>query len=81
MFRPPMMPAARGRSAWIVVGFVVGICSAATLLAQSAPSQQPPQQPPQQPAQQAQAAPTTRVFASDAGMVLNFIKPDKTSDF
>ena len=73
MFRPPMMPAARGRSAWIVVGFVVGICSAATLLAQSAPSQQP--------AQQAQAAPTTRMFASDAGMVLNFIKPDKTSDF
>jgi len=72
-----MMPAARGRSAWIVVGFVVGICSAATLLAQSAPSQPPPQQP----AQQAQAAPTTRMFASDAGMVLNFIKPDKTSDF
>jgi hypothetical protein len=33
------------------------------------------------PAAQAQAAPTTRVFASDAGMVLNFIKPDKTADF
>jgi hypothetical protein len=32
-------------------------------------------------AQQAQAAPTTRVFASDAGMVLNFIKADKTADF
>jgi len=30
---------------------------------------------------QAQAAPTKRVFASDAGMVLNFIKPDKTADF
>lgn len=26
-------------------------------------------------------APTARVFASDAGMVLNFIKPDKTADF
>jgi hypothetical protein len=32
-------------------------------------------------AQQAQAAPTTRVFGSDAGMVLNFIKADKTADF
>ena len=32
-------------------------------------------------AQQAQAAPTKRVFASDAGMVLNFIKADKTADF
>jgi hypothetical protein len=30
---------------------------------------------------QGQAAPTTRVFGSDAGMVLNFIKPDKTTDF
>ena len=31
-------------------------------------------------AQQA-AVPPARVFASDAGMVLNFIKPDKTADF
>lgn len=30
---------------------------------------------------QAAQAPTTRVFASDAGMVLNFVKPDKTADF
>jgi hypothetical protein len=36
---------------------------------------------PAQPAQQAQAASTKREFASDAGMVLNFIKPDKTADF
>lgn len=35
----------------------------------------------QQPAQQAAAAPTKRVFANDAGLVLNFIKPDKTADF
>jgi pyruvate/2-oxoglutarate dehydrogenase complex dihydrolipoamide acyltransferase (E2) component len=28
-----------------------------------------------------QAAQNARVFASDAGMVLNFIKPDKTADF
>ena len=32
--------------------------------------------------QPSQAAPgTTRVFASDAGLVLNFIKPDRTADF
>lgn len=28
-----------------------------------------------------QVSPSTRVFASDAGMVLNFIKPDKTAEF
>lgn len=32
-------------------------------------------------AQQAQAAPTKRVFNNDAGMVLNFVKADKTADF
>jgi hypothetical protein len=32
-------------------------------------------------AQSHQAASNTRVFASDAGIVLNFIKPDKTADF
>ena len=36
----------------------------------------------QAPPQTAQpAAPPPRVFASDAGMILNTIKPDKTSDF
>ena len=30
---------------------------------------------------EAHAAPTARVFVSDAGMVLNFVKPDKTADF
>ena len=30
---------------------------------------------------QAQAAPNARLFANDGGMVLNFIKPDKTADF
>ena len=29
----------------------------------------------------AQTPPTTRTFAPDAGMILNFIKPDKTADF
>src|SRR3982750_16696 len=53
----------------IVFGFVVGTLSATTAFAQAAP------------AAAAQAAPTARLFASDAGMVLNFIKPDKTADF
>ena len=53
----------------IVFGLVVGTLSATTAFAQAAP------------AAAAQAAPTARLFASDAGMVLNFIKADKTADF
>jgi hypothetical protein len=36
---------------------------------------------PPAPAQQAVPAAPQRVFASDVGLVLNFIKPDKTKDF
>jgi len=54
----------------ILFGLVVGTLSATTAFAQATP-----------PAAAAQAAPTARMFASDAGMVLNFIKPDKTADF
>jgi hypothetical protein len=65
---------------------------AGPVFAQAAPPQQTtpaqggaqPAQPAQggaQPAQQAQNAAPARVFASDAGMVLNFIKPDKAADF
>ena len=53
----------------------VVVLSACALLTQATPAQPPA------PAQQATAAPPTRVFSSDAGMVLNFIKPDKTADF
>ena len=53
----------------IVFGIVVGALSATTAFAQAAP------------AAAAQAAPAAKLFASDAGMVLNFIKPDKTADF
>jgi hypothetical protein len=35
----------------------------------------------QTPTTQRDGQAATRVFASDAGMVLNFIKPDKTADF
>jgi len=53
----------------IALGLVVGTLSAAPVFAQAAP------------AQAAQAAPTARTFGNDAGMVLNFIKSDKTADF
>jgi hypothetical protein len=70
MFRSPGLPAAQGRHVWIALGLCVGVLSASSLEARQAA-----------PAQQAQAAPTTRVFASDSGMVLNFIKADKVADF
>jgi hypothetical protein len=55
----------------IAVGLVVGVLAAGSVQAQQATP----------PAQQAAAAPAKRVFANDAGMVLNFIKADKTADF
>ena len=47
----------------------------------SSASAQPPPQPPAQPMQQAVTASPARVFGSNTGVVLNFIKPDKTADF
>jgi pyruvate/2-oxoglutarate dehydrogenase complex dihydrolipoamide acyltransferase (E2) component len=58
---------------WIALGLVAGTLSATAAFAQQPPAAAP--------AQQAAAAPAARMFASDAGMVLNFIKPDKTADF
>src|SRR5438477_378048 len=68
MFRSPTTPATGGRAGWIAL-LVFGVLSAVPSAQQAAA-----------PAAQA-APPTKRVFASDAGMVLNFIKPDKTADF
>jgi hypothetical protein len=63
----------------MALGLVVGLLAATTAShAQQQPAQQPPAQPP---AQQAAAAPAKRVFGNDGGLVLNFIKPDKTADF
>ena len=58
---------------------VAGLVAGAWMLTSSAFAQ-PPAVPPL-PAQQAAAAPATRVFGSNTGLVLNFIKPDKTADF
>ena len=59
-------PAVRSRPRWMALGLAVTVLLAAS---------------PSRSAAQAAAAPAARVFASDAGMVLNFIKPDKTADF
>ena len=61
----------------IVFGLVAGVLSATAVVAQTPPAQAAPAQPPAA----AAAAPTARTFAGDGGMVLNFIKPDKTADF
>lgn len=78
-------PVTAGWLGRLALGVMVSALSATGVYAQAAqqpPAQQPPAQSGQQePAQQAQAAPPTHVFGSDAGMVLNFIKPDKTADF
>ena len=81
MFRSRATLAAACRPAWIALGLVIGVMSSSTVHAQAAPSPAPAAQAPAAaPAAQA-TPPTKRVFASDAGMVLNFIKPDKTADF
>ena len=66
-------PAAGSRSGWMALVFLAGMMVSATAVYA--------QQPAAQPAQQAQAVSNARLFPNDAGMVLNFIKPDKTADF
>ncbi len=77
MFRTPVVPVGGDRPGWIALGVVVGVLSAAMTHAKTPPAQAPAQSP----APQAQSAPATRVFGSDAGMVLNFVKTEKTADF
>ena len=65
-------PAAGSRSGWMALGFLAGMVVSATAVYAQQPAA---------PAQQAQAVSNARLFNNDAGMVLNFIKPDKTADF
>ena len=72
MFRSPT-PAPIRRPGWIAVGLFVAMLSVSTVHAQApAPAQQ---------AQAAQPAKSPYIFASDAALILNFIKADKTGDF
>ena len=63
---------ARDRLVWVILGLIAGM-SATTVFTQTTPLSAP--------AQQAQGAAPARVFTADAGLVLNFVKPDKTKDF
>ena len=84
MVRTSVVRSVGGRPGWIALGLMVGMLMAAMAQAQTPPTQTPPaQQPPATttPAQQATTPPPQRLFAADAGLVLNFIKPDKTADF
>jgi len=63
------VPAIGRRFGKIALGLTAALLSASMANAQA----------PAAPA--AQAAPTQRLFPNDGGMVLNFIKPDKTADF
>lgn len=56
----------------MVLGILISAVAAGSLQAQT---------PAEQPAQQAAAPPNARLFPGDAGIVLNFIKPDKAADF
>jgi pyruvate/2-oxoglutarate dehydrogenase complex dihydrolipoamide acyltransferase (E2) component len=68
---------------------IAALVVSATASAQTPPPTPPPDQPaPSQPApgqpapsQPAAAAPTARSFGSDAGIIINQIKPDRTADF
>jgi hypothetical protein len=57
----------------IVVGLAVVVLSATTVFAQAAPAAAP--------AQPAAAPPNPFIFNSDGGVILNFVKADKTADF
>ena len=80
MFRLFVVPASAGL---IGLGAAIGaftVTQAQTQMpAQAVPAQQPPTLP--APAEQAIAPHNLRVFGSDAGLVLNFIKTEKVADF
>ena len=62
------VPVVARRVGVIALGLMAGLLSATLAQAQA-------------PAQQAQAVSNQRLFLNDGGMVLIFIKPDKTADF
>jgi hypothetical protein len=71
-------PARLRRLGSVVCGLSAVMLCASVASAQQAPAGQPAQG---QPAQNAAAAPKAQNFGPDGGLVLHFIKPDKTADF
>ena len=70
MFRSLVRPTVVGRPGWMALGIVVGALSAAPgYAAQAAP------------AAQAEPAKNPFMFMSDASLLINYVKPDKTADF
>ena len=67
MFRSDA-PAIARRAGMIALGLMASLLSATAAQAQA-------------PAQQAQSVSQPRLFPNDGGMILIFIKPDKTADF
>jgi hypothetical protein len=80
MFRSAVTSARTRRPGWIAV--VVGVISASTVYVQAQQAQPAAQNPAAQaPAAPAQPAKSPYIFASDAALILNFIKADKAADF
>lgn len=73
MVRSLVTRAMAGRPGWIVLGVVVGALSSGVAHAGQA-AQAPP-------AAQAEPAKNPFMFMSDASLLINYVKPDKTADF
>ena len=68
----------------MVLGILMSVVASSSLYAQEPAPTEPPAGEPAaaEPAAEAQAAPpNARMFTSDAGLFLVFIKPDKTADY
>jgi hypothetical protein len=66
------------RAGWVSSAIVFSALLGSPATAQTSPA---PPSSQESADQHNQAATNARVFASDAGLVLNFVKPDKTADF
>jgi hypothetical protein len=79
MLRGRIAPSLAFHIGWISAALMLSVMPGGPLNAQAPTSTATASQ--DQAEHHAQTAPNARVFASDAGMVLNFVKPDKTADF
>ena len=66
------------RAGWVSSAIVFSALIGSPATAQTSPAPQSSQESAEQ---HSQAATNARFFASEAGLVLNFVKPDKTADF